>query len=83
VHENIGGNGLLSTRWVSFVNSKLQRSLGIQDSPELFLKDCEKPITTAGKRYGLHYDLEIAKLHAEESHKSMTSYPIVKSDSPV
>ncbi|KAI5460769.1 succinate dehydrogenase [Mariannaea sp. PMI_226] len=67
-HDKIGGNGLLSTGWVSFVNSKLQRSLGIEDSPELFLKDCDKLVATASKRYGLQYDLEIAKLYAEESH---------------
>ncbi|KAF9885365.1 hypothetical protein FE257_012982 [Aspergillus nanangensis] len=68
-HDNIGGNGLLSTGWVAFVNSGLQRSVGIQDSPELFMKDCEKLLETTGKLYGLHWDRELTKLYAEESHK--------------
>ena len=68
-HENIGGNGLLSTGWVAFVDSGLQRSLGIKDSPELFMKDCDKLLATTGQLYGLHWDREITKLYAEESHK--------------
>lgn len=34
-HEQIGGNGVLSTGWVAFVDSKLQRDQGIQVSRSL------------------------------------------------
>lgn len=41
-HDNIGGNGLLSNGWVAFVESGLQRSLGIHDSVDLFMGDWQK-----------------------------------------
>jgi succinate dehydrogenase/fumarate reductase flavoprotein subunit len=64
-HDNIGGNRVLSTGWVAFVDSVLQREQGIKDSGDLFLKDCEKLITI----YGLMWDRNISRLFARESSK--------------
>ncbi|KAL3441404.1 FAD binding domain-containing protein [Aspergillus insuetus] len=68
-HDQIGGNGLLSTGWVSFVDSGLQRSLGIKDSPQLFMADCEKLIAEAGLHYGVQWDRDLTQVYAEESKK--------------
>ena len=48
-HDNIGGNGLLSTGWVAFVDSPMQRAENIDDSVELFMKDCEKLVDESGR----------------------------------
>jgi predicted oxidoreductase len=50
-HDWVGGNGVLSSGWIAFVNSKLQRDQGIRDSPELFMKDCEKLLATTSTLY--------------------------------
>lgn len=68
-HEHIGGNGLYSTGWVAFVDSKLQKELGIQDSVELFMKDCSKLLDVTSGLYGLYWDQELSKLYAQESSK--------------
>ncbi len=66
-HDSIGGNGLLSTGWVAFVDSELQRSQGIQDSVELFMKDNEKLLQETSQLYGVQWDRELTRaLRREE-----------------
>ena len=68
-HNSIGGNGLLSTGWVAFVDSELQRSQGIRDSVELFMKDNESLLHETSQLYGVQWDKELTKLYAEKSGK--------------
>jgi fumarate reductase flavoprotein subunit len=68
-HDNIGGNGLLSTGWVAFVDSALQRSLGIRDSVDLFMKDCKRLLDQTHHLYGLTWDQELTRFYAEQSSK--------------
>ena len=41
-HDNIGGNCLLSTGWVAFVDTQMQRAQNIHDSVELFMKGLQE-----------------------------------------
>ncbi len=66
-HDTIGGNGVLSTGWVAFVDSKMQREQGIKDSVDLFMKDCKKLVEESSLRYGLVWDEKITRLFAERS----------------
>ncbi len=66
-HDWIGGNGLLSTGWIAFVNSRLQRDQGIKDSPELFMKDNEKLLAITSTLYPIIWDKELTQLYAERS----------------
>ena len=68
-HDNIGGNGLLSTGWVAFVDSGLQRSLGIQDSVDLFMEDCKKLLGQSHHVWGLTWDQKLTRMYAEKSAK--------------
>ena len=68
-HDNIGGNGLLSTGWVAFVDSELQRSLGIRDSVGLFMEDCKKLLDQAHHVWGLIWDQKLTRFYAEKSSK--------------
>ena len=66
-HDNIGGNGLLSTGWVAFVDTPMQRAQNIHDSVELFMKDCGKLVDESGRIYGLVWDEKITRIFAENS----------------
>jgi fumarate reductase flavoprotein subunit len=66
-HDRIGGNGSLSTGWVAFVDSGLQRAQGIQDSVELFMKDSENLLRKTSQLYGVQWDRELTKFYAEKS----------------
>lgn len=68
-HDNIGGNGVLSTGWVAFVNSTLQRSLGIEDSVDLFMRDCKKLLDQTQRLYGVTWDENLTRFYAEKSAK--------------
>ena len=68
-HDNIGGNGLLSTGWVAFVDSGLQRSEGIEDSVDRFMEDNEKLLKKTGPLYGMTWDRELTRFYAENSGK--------------
>jgi len=68
-HDRLGGNGLLSTGWVAFVDCALQREQGIEDSVELFLEDCEKLVKESGEVWGLAWDKDLTRLFAQESSK--------------
>ncbi|KFZ15700.1 hypothetical protein V502_05443 [Pseudogymnoascus sp. VKM F-4520 (FW-2644)] len=66
-HDNIGGNGLLSTGWVIFVDTPMQRSQNIQDSVDLFMKDCKKLVDESSLIYGLVWDEKLSRIFAENS----------------
>ena len=66
-HDNIGGNGLLSTGWVAFVDSPLQRSLGIKDSVDLFMNDCKNLISQTQNLFGITWDEALTRFYAEKS----------------
>ena len=66
-HDQIGGNGVLSTGWVAFVDSGLQRSSGIQDSVERFMSDNETLLQTTAPLYGTIWDRELTRLYAQKS----------------
>ena len=68
-HDEIGGNGLLSTGWVAFVDSGLQRSLGIEDSVERFMGDNERLLQTTASLYGTTWDRDLTRLYAGKSSK--------------
>ena len=68
-HDNIGGNGLLSTGWVAFVDSALQRSLGIRDSVDLFMQDCKKLLDQTHHLYGITWDQKLTRFYAEKSSR--------------
>jgi len=69
-HAKIGGNGVLSTGWVSFVDTVMQREQGIQDSVELFMKDCKKLVDESALIYGLVWDEKLTRVYAENSAKT-------------
>lgn len=66
-HDCIGGNGLLSTGWVAFVNTPMQRSQNIEDSVDLFMKDCKKLVDESGRIFGLAWDETLTRIFAENS----------------
>lgn len=66
-HENIGGNGLLSTGWVSFVNTSMQRAQNIEDSVDIFMEDCRKLVKESSAIYGLIWDEKLTRIYAERS----------------
>lgn len=66
-HDNIGGNGLLSTGWVSFVNTSMQRAQNIEDSVEIFMEDCRKLVEESSAIYGLIWDEKLTRIYAERS----------------
>lgn len=66
-YKDIGGNATWSTGWVAFVDSRLQRAQGIQDSVDLFMHDCQKLVDESSSHYGLEWDPVLARLYAQES----------------
>jgi predicted oxidoreductase len=71
----IGGNGVLPTGWIAFVNSKLQRDQGIRKSPELFMKGREKLLATTSTLYPIIWDKKLTQLYAKRSSEM---YDILK-----
>jgi succinate dehydrogenase/fumarate reductase flavoprotein subunit len=65
--DKIGGNGLLSTGFVAFVNSAQQRVQGLQDSVAIFMKDCRKIIDDNSEHYGIVWDEKLTRVYAERS----------------
>ena len=68
-HDTIGGNGLLSTGWVSFVDTPMQRAQNVQDSVEIFMEDCKKLVDESSNFYGLIWDEKLTRIYAERSAK--------------
>lgn len=66
-HSEIGGNGLLSTGWVAFVDSGLQRSQGIEDSVDRFMDDNARLLDITAPLYGTTWDQDLTRLYAEKS----------------
>lgn len=66
-HNEIGGNGLLSTGWVAFVDSDLQRSQGIEDSVDRFMNDNARLLDITAPLYGTTWDQDLTRLYAEKS----------------
>ncbi|KFZ18547.1 hypothetical protein V502_04046 [Pseudogymnoascus sp. VKM F-4520 (FW-2644)] len=66
-HDNIGGNGLLSTGWVAFVDTPMQRSQNIQDSVDLFMKDSKKLVNENSLVYSLVWNEKLSRIFAENS----------------
>ncbi|KAH8819244.1 succinate dehydrogenase [Xylogone sp. PMI_703] len=66
-HKQIGGNGLLSTGYVAFVNSAQQQAQGLRDSVKIFMEDCKKLVAESSEYYGVVWDEELTRLYAERS----------------
>lgn len=66
-HDQIGGNGVLSTGWVAFMNSSQQWAQGLQDSVDIFMSDCKKLVDDCSERYGVIWDETLTRLYAERS----------------
>jgi succinate dehydrogenase/fumarate reductase flavoprotein subunit len=65
--DAIGGNAARSTGYLSFVDFPMQHAAGIVDSPEALLQDMLAEVARQQDRYGLLFDLELARLFAQES----------------
>lgn len=68
-NNEIGGNGLLSTGWVAFVDSGLQRSEGINDSVDRFMDDNARLLDVTAPLYGTTWDRDLTRLYAQKSSR--------------
>jgi fumarate reductase flavoprotein subunit len=64
---HIGGNAVWSTGYLAFVDSGMQRGLGIADNEERFVADAHRIAASVGQDYGIVWDEELVRLFARES----------------
>ena len=65
--KQLGGNAARSTGYVAFADFDMQGDIGADDSPEDFLADMQAEIDRQKHRYGLIFDVDLARRYAEES----------------
>jgi succinate dehydrogenase/fumarate reductase flavoprotein subunit len=65
--DRVGGNAARSTGYLAFARSAKQTAEGIEDSPEAYLADMAAEIDRQAQRYGIIFDVELARRYAEES----------------
>jgi fumarate reductase flavoprotein subunit len=65
--ERIGGNAIWSTGYVVFIDTPMQRELGITDTVDLFLEDAQRMVDLQAAMYGVIYDKTLTRIYAEES----------------
>ena len=63
----IGGNAARSTGYLAFQGFDMQGEQGYHDSAELFVADMLEEIDRQKSKYGIEFDLELAKVFATES----------------
>lgn len=68
----IGGNAARSTGYLAFQGFDMQDEEGYQDSADLFVADMLDEIDRQKSKYGIEFDLELAKIFAEESSSTYT-----------
>lgn len=65
--ERLGGNAVISTGYMAFVDTELQRELGIDDSVEQFLADARVQVEILPSHWAVIWDERITRRYAEES----------------
>lgn len=65
--DRIGGNAVLSTGYLAFVDVEHQRAAGIADSPECFLADAAAQFELHRDKAGMIWDAALTELFARES----------------
>ena len=65
--EQLGGNAARSTGYLAFADFEMQAENGGDDTPEGFLADMQAEIDRQKHRYGLIFDVDLARRYAEES----------------
>ena len=65
--EQLGGNAARSTGYLAFADFDMQADNDADDSPEDFLADMQAEIERQKHRYGLIFDVDLARRYAEES----------------
>lgn len=65
--KQLGGNAARSTGYVAFADFDMQSDIGADDSPEQYLADMQAEIDRQKDRYGLIFDVDLARRYAEES----------------
>lgn len=65
--DRVGGNAARSTGYLAFQDFAMQHEAAITDSAAAFMADMEAEIELQRERYGLIFDVDLARLFAEES----------------
>ncbi len=65
--KQLGGNAARSTGYVAFADFDMQADNGTGDSPEQYLADMKAEIDRQKHRYGLIFDVDLARRYAEDS----------------
>lgn len=65
--KQLGGNAARSTGYVAFASFDMQDGNGADDSPEQYLADMQAEIDRQKHRYGLIFDVDLARRYAEDS----------------
>jgi succinate dehydrogenase/fumarate reductase flavoprotein subunit len=65
--DRIGGNAVISTGYLAFVESRMQQENGIADSVVAFLRDASRMYEKVAREYGVIFDEELARRFAAES----------------
>jgi succinate dehydrogenase/fumarate reductase flavoprotein subunit len=63
----LGGNGAFSSGYMAFAGTSMQRELGIDDTPELFLRDMTAEVERKRAGFDPHFNVPVARRFADRS----------------
>ena len=68
--DRVGGNAVLSTGYLAFVDVAFQRDRGVVDSVETFLDDASRQFALHRDKAGMIWDRDLTELFARESRET-------------